>query len=449
MTSLTTLPQMQLPAAFQGLNLGGNRDLSAGLPDAFAILTGRGKQFIIKHRQIETPLNSTDGAAYQHVDVVMLKASAAVSKIYYAGAFSPGDDGPPDCWSVDGVAPDAAAASKQSTTCAGCKHNVFGSKITPQGTAIKACGDSRRLVVVPAADIPNESFGGPMLFRVPPASLKNLAAYATELDRVGIHYVAVMTRIRFDPQVTYPQYLFEYLGMVNENQAQQIVAMLANPMIDRMLTASGFVGTPAPTAPVPMQPTAITPPAPAAAGFAPVQPLVALAPPTAPAPVLAAPPTPPVPVLNPQTGQWELPPQAPPAPAAPPTPPVPVFNAQTGQWELPGQVTIIPPSPTPGAATTARRRPRATAQPAVAATPAPQPAAVAPVVAAPIPTTVTPFPGSAAPLGPISSVLNGPAVTPLPPAPAAPTAQPPSAILAVQPAPSDVASLVGDLLRAN
>ncbi len=50
--------------------------------------------------------------------------------------------------------------------------------------------------------------------------------------------------------------------------------------------------------------------------------------------------SPPVPVLNPATGQWELPAQRPAAPA----PPVPVLNPATGQWELPAQKHVPPPT---------------------------------------------------------------------------------------------------------
>jgi hypothetical protein len=61
----------------------------------------------------------------------------------------------------------------------------------------------------------------------------------------------------------------------------------------------------------------------------------------APQPAPASPAAPPVPVLNPQTGQWELPPQRPPATAS--APPVPVLNPATGQWELP-KAPHVPPA---------------------------------------------------------------------------------------------------------
>lgn len=455
MNAVVPQTHVQLPAAFAGRALPSNQDLREGLPDSYAVLAGRGKQFLIKYRQVETPVRTPEGHNVSFLDVVLVKVAPQISKIYYAGAFQPGDDGPPDCFSVDGMTPDPAAKTKQATSCAGCPHNVFGSKITPQGTAVKACGDSRRLALVPASDILNQNYGGPMMFRVPPASLKNLAHYASELDKHGLPYFAVVTRISFDPQVSYDQYLFQAVAMLDEAQAAQLVSVMDLPVVDRMLSAVGSpVAAPvvaAPTAPtaIPQQPRPLpsvfnpTPPAvpqpqqmappPAALPLVTAQPIVPV---TMQAPVSGPPsaPVPPTPVLDPATGQWVLPAQ--PTPATP-VPPTPVLDAATGQWVLPAQPTpapavAAPAAPAARAATSRRSRGRPAAAPAPIATPAspPQQAAPAPV-AVPMATTGAPL---------------GSAVEFATPAPA-PANQTPAAMINVTPAPADVAALVGNLLK--
>ncbi|MFX8094606.1 hypothetical protein ABTK72_20245, partial [Acinetobacter baumannii] len=86
-----------------------------------------------------------------------------------------------------------------------------GSKISDNGSKSKACSDSRKLVIVPvgangAVDFENLRFGGPMLLRVPPASLRAFAEYDAKLQAMGLPYYAVVTRLQFDQSQAYPRF---------------------------------------------------------------------------------------------------------------------------------------------------------------------------------------------------------------------------------------------------
>ena len=152
-------------------------DLTAGAGVGFAVLTYRGKVWRVVHKGTEHTLKTKDGDPIPSVRVVILRANQNLSKIFYKKAYKEGDNEAPDCYSMDGERPDSSIKEPQSKTCAACPQAAWGSKISDDGRELKACQDSRRLAVVPCNDIANEMFGGPMLLRVPAASLANLVSY--------------------------------------------------------------------------------------------------------------------------------------------------------------------------------------------------------------------------------------------------------------------------------
>jgi hypothetical protein len=138
------------------------------------------------------------------------------------------------------VVPDSGAPNKQSRTCVGCPHNVWGSKTnreTGLATRGKACMDSKRLAVVPAGDIENRGYGGPMMLSVPPSSLKRLGPYQNMLEANGFHYAAVWTRITFEAESAYPLFKFDAVAALDDVQAEQVLKMVEHPVIDRILDA--------------------------------------------------------------------------------------------------------------------------------------------------------------------------------------------------------------------
>jgi len=226
----------QVPAVMQGV--GGADELSSGITGGFGIVTYKGKVWRTKYRGEEQMLMAEDGRnARPELEIIIVKAAQVISKVYYEEGFQDGSTAPPDCWSVNGVVPDAAASKKQSATCAGCPKNAWGSRVTEAGKPGKACSDNKRLVVVPAADIRNESLGGPMMLRVPPASLQDMATFGKMMESKGFPYYSFVTRLRFDPKEAFPKFIFEPVRPLTEDEAKLVIEARNNPITTRILEA--------------------------------------------------------------------------------------------------------------------------------------------------------------------------------------------------------------------
>jgi hypothetical protein len=193
-------------------------DLSHGAGGGFAVFSIRGSKWRIKHGGEEEPVVNADGEPVPSIEVALVKANPNLSKIYYAKAYEQGDASAPDCFSTDGVAPDAASTNRQSDTCAACPQNVWGSKISPAGKKTKACSDSRRVAVVPLGDLANERYNGPMLLRVPAASIADLSAYGKGMKAKGFPYQTIATRIGFDVNASYPKLTFKPIRALTDDE---------------------------------------------------------------------------------------------------------------------------------------------------------------------------------------------------------------------------------------
>jgi hypothetical protein len=230
----------QLPAAFRDRAQGKfNDDLAGGITAGFAILSMRGKVWRIKHHGEEHVLLNEDGRSPRfEVDVVIVKASPHLSKVWYETGYVEGSNAPPDCWSVDGRKPDPASPKLQNPTCAGCKWNAWGSSRTQGGSGKgKDCADSKRFAIVPYDDIENERFGGPMLLRVPPASLAEVLTYANSLQQIGFPYNAVATKIFFDVNAEYPKLMFQPIEALSDEDAETILKLEKSEIVERILAA--------------------------------------------------------------------------------------------------------------------------------------------------------------------------------------------------------------------
>lgn len=260
-----------LPARFAGQAV--ENDLAAGVSSSFGIVGYRGKVWAIKFRGNETALLREDGDGPRNsIEVVVVKASNHISKIWYENGFVEGSTAAPDCWSTNGVTPDAGASKKQSNACANCPKNAWGSAVSNTGKQAKACKDGKRVVVVPLGDIDNTLYGGPMLLRVPPASLQDLAQYGNKLQQMGYPYQFVGTRISFDPAQAYPKFVFGAIRPLTEAECSMIDAMRNDPQVARILAegeSGGDAPAAPPTAPImfeqpPLQPAPVAPVAPVA-----------------------------------------------------------------------------------------------------------------------------------------------------------------------------------------
>lgn len=223
-----------LPAAFADEKI--ENELGAGISGSLGVIGYKGKTWSIKYSGDERLIMRPDGdGAANSIEVVVIKAGSALSKIFYKNGYVEGSSAAPDCFSTNGVSPDPQSTEKQNAICATCPMNAWGSRTTDSGKPGKACSDSKRVVVVPASDIDNEQFGGPMLLRIPAASLKDLKAYGEVLAKVGYPPFAVSTRISFDPKEAYPKFVFSAVRALTNEEALKIKALRVDPRVDRIL----------------------------------------------------------------------------------------------------------------------------------------------------------------------------------------------------------------------
>ena len=207
-----------------------NDELSSGVHGGFPILSFKGKVWHTNEGGTRTLVTNDKGDPILSLEVVILKANASLSKIYYKDGYEEGSVTKPDCYSHDAIIPALDAQDKQAEKCAICPLNAWGSRITDNGGKGKACSDSRRLAVAPAGDLER-----PMLLRVPAASLKALAKYSADLKRMGAPYNALVTKISFDHSVAHPSLTFTPLRWLDDNEAALVQDVLTREVVSNII----------------------------------------------------------------------------------------------------------------------------------------------------------------------------------------------------------------------
>lgn len=248
---------------------GEGSDLAAGIRASFGVIRYKGKVWSLRYNGESRAMLRTDGSGdpISSLEVVIVQASPHISKTYYEGRFQEGDDGAPDCFSLDGIRPPDNVPKKQCDTCALCPKNVWGSAVNDLGNKVKACSDSRRVAVVPLGDLDNKMFGGPLLLRVPPASLNAAAKYGRQVDAVNFPLHAIGTRIGFDHEQAYPSFVFSAIRPLDAAEFKVVVAMRDSDQVKQILfdstaavTSAGVAGVdPAVSALAGLKPAALTP----------------------------------------------------------------------------------------------------------------------------------------------------------------------------------------------
>lgn len=237
--ALTNQNVGQLPAAFAGFVPPDgvvNNDLSEGVGTGFPHLSIKGKVFHIKDGDDMELVTNPDNASMpaQFLDVSLIKAARNMSKVFYLQNFSEDAAEKPDCFSNDGIRPDPQSESPQAQACAACPHNQWGSRQSEDGQGSgkgKACQDARRMAVALVEDLEY-----PMLLRVPPVTLKELAAYGKLLAKRGVPYQAVVTRIFFDHTVAFPKLQFQAVRFLTNEEAPRVKAMMdGDDYIDQII----------------------------------------------------------------------------------------------------------------------------------------------------------------------------------------------------------------------
>jgi hypothetical protein len=197
--------------------------MSGGLGgDSTPHISIKGGRFRVMEEGTETVLDTTT------LKVAIVGINPRLSKTYYEGAWQQGEEAKaPDCFSLDGIKPDAQAAKPQNDVCANCPKNAWGSKRTPDGKDIKACTDQKRLAIVPAED----PKAGIYLLRVTPAALKSLNQYSKKLAQHNLPPEVVITNISFDTDASFPKLQFAYGGFLDEEVQEYVDSLIGTPEV--------------------------------------------------------------------------------------------------------------------------------------------------------------------------------------------------------------------------
>lgn len=239
----TKLPAHLMTVGAHGLSLNDAAEEFASVK--FPVISIKGSRFHVSRdgettlimRPKTTATDPDEPATY--IDTVILNIQKA--KTFYAEGYVEGSDGKPDCFSNDGITPDASVDAKQCSACALCPKNAWGSGTNDAGEATKgkACSDVQRLAV---------NINDPMMLRVPPASLKNLAEMSKQLSKKGVPLNGIVTRISFDATKASPTMLFKPVGYVSAEDFAKAQALMNDDLVlaivgkkKRGLEALGYV----------------------------------------------------------------------------------------------------------------------------------------------------------------------------------------------------------------
>lgn len=230
-----------------------------GSPSEHPRLSIRAGRFRLVEDGVETPLQTLA------VNVVIVGANPAKSKVFYAAAYDEAEASAPDCWSNDGVHPDPSVTTKQAEACATCPQNVWGSKITPAGKQTRACSDLKRIAVVDSEFNADSTI---YELTVPASSHKDLTRHAKELEMKGVPLHAAITQISFDTEASFPKLVFKFAGFIRDEQYPVAQSLVGSDKVKEIVRALAAPQAPQAPTPVAEQPA----PAPVAQPEPPVQP---------------------------------------------------------------------------------------------------------------------------------------------------------------------------------
>lgn len=216
-------------------NVTPTNDLASGIQGGFAVIGYRGKTWSVRSRGEEEKLMRPDGdGPRSSIDVVILSSASVLSKTWYEKGYVEGNSAPPDCWSGNSITPDPMSPKVQSSTCATCPRNVWGGRITENGKRAKECADAKRMAVVFVDEL-LEAEPEVMMLRVPAASLGDLASYGNEISKLGYPHYSVVTKVTFDPEESYPKFMFTATRPLNNEEGGKAIDMRDDPLIERIL----------------------------------------------------------------------------------------------------------------------------------------------------------------------------------------------------------------------
>ncbi len=153
------------------------------------------------------------------MNIVIVASNANVSRSFYAGDYEEGKNIAPDCWSNDGISPDAKVEEPQASKCASCPQNIAGS--AKQGGG-RACRFSQRVAVMLENDLQGDVYQltlpAQSIFGAVENGKMPMQAYAKFLGSHGLPVTAVVTEMRFDTASATPKLTFKAVRPLEENE---------------------------------------------------------------------------------------------------------------------------------------------------------------------------------------------------------------------------------------
>lgn len=188
-------------------------------------------------------------AAHDMLDVIIVDWLTKPSRKFYATAYNK-EAKPtlPDCWSNDGIVPEASARNKQHTTCNGCPKDIKGS--APNNK--KACRYERRLAVLvagdPSGDIYQITIPGASVFSDNDGNVYGFEGYMKFLLASNEALDTVVTRLVYDAESDTAKIGFKPIRHLTEMEVAFVDAAQDDPATARYinLTAAAVDGATAP-----------------------------------------------------------------------------------------------------------------------------------------------------------------------------------------------------------
>lgn len=191
--------ELALPAEFLAELANEAKDAAAEERPAVSKLSTAGG--ILKYGGDPVPGNN--------MDVIILCAS--YRNVWYSGAYQRDNIKNPDCFALsksdEGMVPDPVVANPPNPTCGGCPKNQWKSDVKADGTVGKgkACKESRRMVMMPAAAALEGGANGVQtaelaILDLPVTSAKNYGAFVNAVAAtVGVPAYACVANVKVQP----------------------------------------------------------------------------------------------------------------------------------------------------------------------------------------------------------------------------------------------------------
>lgn len=164
------------------------------------------------------------------ISVIILNALPSPSRVFYADKYDPSKEATlPNCWSNDGVTPEANAPDIQAANCMNCEQNIKGSG----ENGGRACRYQRRIAVLLAGDTSGDIYQ----FNVPAKSLFGKGTGNVHPFESYTRYVTsnnealdnIVTKISFDVESSTMELNFSAERIISDDEYEIVKTARTKP----------------------------------------------------------------------------------------------------------------------------------------------------------------------------------------------------------------------------